>query len=301
MKRTGFLPTTAFLGSGPPRRGGVSPGVVYRRTPRLDWHSVVLRPPIPRSANHRRSLAEPPNRHFQCLDERLDAFGAEKSTPMIRNWIPVPGTREVFAEGPERPAGLAYAKKPPHPPWRHKKRPKPLPNGSREEAPAGNAGADQPIPLPEAPQTASRRPGILVVDDDTDVRALLQAVLDQQGFVVWAAASGRQALELYQEWRSAIDLVLLDVCMAGLDGPQTLVGLRRLNPALCCCFMTGDAGRYTLDDLMAQGVRHVFQKPFRPFEVAQILRQLVDPLGCVTRAAMARSSYAGSLPELFLG
>ena len=191
---------------------------------------------------------------------------------MSRNYIPVPGTREVLAEAPEPSAHLTHARNAPHPP--------------------------QPLPAPKAPPAAARRPGILVVDDDRDVRGLLQVVLGRYGFVVWEAATGLQALEVYQEWGSAIDLALLDVRMPGLDGPQTLVGLRRLNPALCCCFMTGDAGAYTLEDLIARGAVYVFHKPFRPFEVAQILRQLVNP---PEAEAVAQGCYAGNLPDLLRG
>lgn len=192
---------------------------------------------------------------------------------MSRNYIPVPGTREVFAEGPEDPARPTHAKKAPLP----------------------------PIPSPKVPPAAVRQPGILVVDDDGDVRGLLHVVLGRHGFIVREAATGLQALEVYQEWGSSIDLVLLDVRMPGLDGPQTLVGLRQLNPALCCCFMTGDAGRYTPEELIARGAVYVFQKPFRPFEIAEILRQLVRPPETEARAAEARASYAGSPPELFRG
>jgi CheY-like chemotaxis protein len=47
---------------------------------------------------------------------------------------------------------------------------------------------------------------------------------------VWLAAGGQEALDLYQRHREAIDVVLLDVRMPGLDGPQTLAALRALNP-----------------------------------------------------------------------
>ncbi|SRR5579871_1885427 len=194
---------------------------------------------------------------------------------MSRNYIPVPGSREVFAEGPEQPACPSHARIAAPPP--------------------------QPLPAPKAPPAAARKPGILVVDDDGDVRGLLQVVLGRHGFVVWEAAAGLQALEVYQEWGSSIDLVLLDVRMPGLDGPQTLVGLRQLNPALCCCFMTGDAGCYTPEELIARGAVYVFQKPFRPFEVAQLLWQLVRPPATEVGPAEARGRYAGSPPELFRG
>ena len=106
------------------------------------------------------------------------------------------------------------------------------------------------------------------------MRSLLQAVLQHQGFSVWLAANGRDALQLYQQFRPRIDLVLLDVRMPGLDGPQTLAALRRLNPVVVGCFMTGYAGDYTEADLLGHGAVRVFAKPFDFGELRFFLGQL---------------------------
>ena len=50
------------------------------------------------------------------------------------------------------------------------------------------------------------------------------------GFTVWSAANGPAALEVYRRQQDDIAVVLLDVRMPGLDGPQTLAELQRLNP-----------------------------------------------------------------------
>lgn len=120
------------------------------------------------------------------------------------------------------------------------------------------------------------KPGILIADDEPLVRDLLQAVLQHQGFTVWLAASGHDALQLYQQNRPQIALVLLDVRMPGLDGPQTLARLQRLNPAVACCFMTGYAGDYTEVDLLQQGAARVFAKPFELGELHSFLGQLAS-------------------------
>jgi CheY-like chemotaxis protein len=119
-------------------------------------------------------------------------------------------------------------------------------------------------------------PSVLVVDDEAAVRGALQAALQAYGFAVWTAANGAEALDVYARHRGAIGAVLLDVRMPGLDGPQTLAGLRRLDPQVRCCFMSGDPGRYGTDELLGRGARHVFAKPLRLEEVAGVLRQLID-------------------------
>jgi CheY-like chemotaxis protein len=126
----------------------------------------------------------------------------------------------------------------------------------------------------EAPLTPGRPHGVLVADDDEDVRSVLNAKLRREGFSVWLAADGGEALELYRDHRATIDVALLDVCMPVLDGPQTLAALRELTPQIRCCFMTGHAGPYAEHGLQRLAADAVFVKPFRLAEVVQTLRNM---------------------------
>ena len=131
-------------------------------------------------------------------------------------------------------------------------------------------------PGPQALGPADRKPGILVVDDEPSLRDLLQRGLGQYGFRVWAAADGWQALDLYQDLRAEIDVVLLDVLMPELDGPGTLRILQWQHGEVPACFMSGCTGPYTADGLLACGALHVFPKPFQLDELARALRQLTE-------------------------
>ena len=124
-----------------------------------------------------------------------------------------------------------------------------------------------------------RKPGILVVDDEAAVRGLLQVALQQQGFMVRLAANGYEAL-LHQRYSPEMDLVLLDVRMPGLDGPQTLAALQEADPTIVSCFMTGYGGDYTETDLLELGAARVFAKPFRLGELRSVLWQLAAELEC---------------------
>jgi CheY-like chemotaxis protein len=118
------------------------------------------------------------------------------------------------------------------------------------------------------------KPIILVVDDREDLRKLLNITLQQQGFDVWLAASGEEALEIYQN-HQGVDLVLLDVHMPGLSGPDTCRGLRQLDPDVRCCLMSGDA-RACDSDLLACEAEFIFEKPLEMAKVVRVLCALLD-------------------------
>lgn len=117
---------------------------------------------------------------------------------------------------------------------------------------------------------------ILVVDDEAIVRQMLEVVLRRSGFGVLLAADGPEALALYERHRPRIAVVLLDVRMPGLDGPQTLAALRQFDPGVRCCFMSGDTKCYSEQELLAQGAVCFFPKPFRSLDgLTQTLGHLV--------------------------
>jgi CheY-like chemotaxis protein len=135
------------------------------------------------------------------------------------------------------------------------------------------------VPVSSLPTRSSDRcagrPVILVVDDEACVRNLLRIVLERTGFLVWLAADGREAVDLYRRHCPEIALVLLDVRMPVLDGPATLAILRRINPTVTCCFMSGNAAEYSENQLLAR----MISKPFRLEEVAGLFRQLAPVRG----------------------
>jgi DNA-binding response OmpR family regulator len=113
----------------------------------------------------------------------------------------------------------------------------------------------------------------LVVEDQAIIRELLERGLRHHGFDVVLAANGEQAVDLYRALCQEVDLVLLDVQMPGLDGPQTLTALQKINPVVRCCFMSAFAAGYTEEDLRERGMAYI-HKPFALFELATLLNRL---------------------------
>lgn len=124
-----------------------------------------------------------------------------------------------------------------------------------------------------SPVTNQRR-GILIVDDDRALCDLLKMRLRHQGYRVWTAASGEEALDRCCDQGEEIAVVLLDVQLPGLDSQETLEGIRAFDANIPVCFMTGDPGVPALSDLLQKNGRHLLRKPFHMDEMLRVVRQL---------------------------
>ncbi len=105
------------------------------------------------------------------------------------------------------------------------------------------------------------KPRVLVVEDQMAVRSLLEQALRHHGLEVALAAGGEEALEFFRQHPGMVDVVLLDVHMPGMDGPQTLAALRQIDAAIPAVFMSGCTGKYSAEDLRQLGASFI-EKPF---------------------------------------
>ena len=105
---------------------------------------------------------------------------------------------------------------------------------------------------------------------------MLQRHLQQQGFQVWTAAGGAEAIDLFELYGEQIALVLLDIRMPAPDGPHTMDRLLECNPDLPVILMTGDSGEYQLSELISRGANQVFLKPFNLKKITQVVKNHVS-------------------------
>jgi two-component system, cell cycle sensor histidine kinase and response regulator CckA len=137
-----------------------------------------------------------------------------------------------------------------------------------EVSPAGPATAA--IPEASLPATANRR--ILLVEDEPAVRQLALRILQRADYDVIAASSGEEAIELAHRADPPIDLLLTDVVMPGMGGPELAQQLTDRLPGLKVLFMSG----YTADASIRRAGTAFLEKPFSPAaltrKVAAVLR-----------------------------
>jgi CheY-like chemotaxis protein len=137
---------------------------------------------------------------------------------------------------------------------------------------ARTVGASVVRPPVEKP--AHRAAGLLLVDDDDEVRAVAAAMLRDAGHTVIEAGSGGAALEHLDRDDPHIDLLIADMAMPGMSGSKLAHAARLSRPDLPILFISGFADRALREDGMPETV---LQKPFRAEElsikVAEILMQ----------------------------
>jgi len=117
---------------------------------------------------------------------------------------------------------------------------------------------------------------VLVVENEAAIKALVQMALERHGYVVLTAESGSEALRLAAAHQGPIDLLITDVVMPDLRGPELAKRLIEQRPALATLFMSG----YTDDALGDTSSFRVpvdfIQKPFSPSALAARVREMLD-------------------------
>jgi len=116
---------------------------------------------------------------------------------------------------------------------------------------------------------------ILVVEDEEIVRDLVCAVLEEQEYNVICAADGLEALERAGNFDGTIHLLVTDVIMPHMNGPELVTKLSRIRPDMMVLYVSG----YSDNDIGDHGVLdsrfELLQKPFTPQTLARKIRDVI--------------------------
>jgi len=134
---------------------------------------------------------------------------------------------------------------------------------------------ERPLKIENTPLTGSEC--LLLVEDEEQVRTLAHRMLTQMGYSVALASDGREALAVLTQKRDQIDLVLTDVVMPEMNGPELAAQVRSTWPDLRVLFMTGYSNDLLADHGVSSQQQHqVILKPFTSGELLSVIRGALD-------------------------
>ena len=117
----------------------------------------------------------------------------------------------------------------------------------------------------KGPPKVMAKESVLVVDDEPEILDLCLRVLEKEGYQVWGAKHGREAVSLGKQHK--FDLLLTDIHMPDITGLDVAQTIKRINPDITCVTMTGFGTMALAIEALNLGIDEFIAKPFGPDEL----------------------------------
>lgn len=131
---------------------------------------------------------------------------------------------------------------------------------------------ESPSMMPDSSGVAS----CLVVDDDPIVRTVIRQILEAQGYTVFLAHDGLEALEIYEDERADLDLIMLDLMMPKLSGLECYRALQKQHNTVPVLLMSGFTTTIDLHEFERMGINELLRKPFSKEQLLTMVRRYLD-------------------------
>jgi two-component system, cell cycle sensor histidine kinase and response regulator CckA len=118
--------------------------------------------------------------------------------------------------------------------------------------------------------------GVLIVEDEEELRTLFAVLLEMEGYQVFQAEDGRQGLEFFQKNVHDIKLIIADLNLPRMGGIDLIGKARALNPAVKIIGTSGLSSDHVQDMVLRAGAQAFLPKPFQAKEALQTVRNVID-------------------------
>jgi PAS domain S-box-containing protein len=129
-----------------------------------------------------------------------------------------------------------------------------------------------PIAVPAVSEAGSGT--ILLVEDEESLRTLTRNTLEQSGYTVLEACNGAEAVEIARTSSDAIDILLTDMVMPGMNGRAAAEKVAQLHPGIRVAYMSGYTGFSSHEEASLKGV--IIPKPFTRNQLLQKLSEILE-------------------------
>ena len=112
---------------------------------------------------------------------------------------------------------------------------------------------------------------ILIVDDESTMRSLLERILAREGYLMHSLSDGDTALEYLKN--NKVDIVISDMKMPKMNGFELLKNIKQNHPGIGVIIMTGHGDTYTVKDALLLGADEYITKPFKSYEISLVVER----------------------------
>jgi CheY-like chemotaxis protein len=116
---------------------------------------------------------------------------------------------------------------------------------------------------------------VLLVDDEEMIRTIGMQMLERLGYNALTAGSGPAAIEIFKQNPAAVQVVVLDMVMPGMNGGETYARLKQIRENVKVILSTGYTRDGQAEDILSKGCDGFIQKPFRLEELDRAIQTLL--------------------------
>ena len=117
---------------------------------------------------------------------------------------------------------------------------------------------------------------ILLVDDEERILTVGREICKALGYSVATADSGKKAIEIYKKRKDTINLVILDMIMPNMNGLETFMELKKINPDIKVLLSTGYSIDANAQKMLKQGCKGYILKPYSVIDFSHKLREILE-------------------------
>jgi CheY-like chemotaxis protein len=117
---------------------------------------------------------------------------------------------------------------------------------------------------------------VLLVDDEERILTVGRAICKTLGYNIITVNSGKEALKIYKDQEDKINLVILDMIMPEMNGLETFLELKKLNPDVKVLLSTGYSIDENAQEMLRQGCKGYILKPYSVIDFSQKLRDVLE-------------------------
>ncbi len=121
----------------------------------------------------------------------------------------------------------------------------------------------------------SNSTGVLIAEDEEEIRGLLAMIFEMEQFTVFQAVDGQHALEIFIEHKGEIGLLITDLGLPRLGGVELIEKVRALKPTIRIIGSSGYGRANVREEVLAAGGDIFLPKPFVAAELVQQAKQLL--------------------------